>query len=123
MVKEITVGITRKPETDEYRVFWKEGNKYVESKAYYTNEPLDAVLTLGSVFRRAKKNGAQISVSDSKYTQKLVDKYGHEGIFTDIPELEVPYDMSDRQAQEFSREDTEARMSPHMRMMREYGVG
>jgi hypothetical protein len=112
MAKEITIGITRKPSTDEYRVFWKEGKKDIESKAYYTDDALDAVNTLESI----RNSSPEVEVSTAKVTQNLIQKYGvSEGI--------EPYDMSHRQAQEFHRESRECRETPHMKRMREYGVG
>lgn len=112
MTNQITIGITKKPSTGEYRVFWKEGNKDIESRAYYTDDPLDAVNTLQSIQDRHP----EANISSAKFTNNLITKYFGS-------DKEVPYDMSDRQAMELAEEERECRETPHRRQQRLYGVG
>ena len=57
----VTIGIARSPE-DEYRVFWKEGNKDIEAKAYYTDDPEDAVNTLIDTMRQAARRTIPLNI-------------------------------------------------------------
>jgi hypothetical protein len=73
----VILGITRVPETKEYRVFWKQGNKDDEAKACYADDPEDAVNTLLYIFNDPRQTkGYNVRLSDAKYTRDLVSKYG-----------------------------------------------
>lgn len=76
---EITIGISKRPITGEFVVFWKEGNKTYENKAYYTDDPLDAVNTLESILSANQKVGRNIKVSTGSTTETLIRKYGGSG--------------------------------------------
>ena len=71
----VEIGITRKPSTKEFRVFWKENGRDVEAKAYYTDFLTDAVETLYDIESRNEKAGIPAKVSTSKLTSKLVRSY------------------------------------------------
>ena len=63
-------------ETGEFRVFWKdESGKDVESKAYYTDDPEDAVDTLYDISSKLKDTGVEYLISDDKVTGNLLEKY------------------------------------------------
>ena len=71
-----TVGITRVSETDEYRVFWRdERGKDDEAKAYYTDDPEDAVNTAIAVVEDLQSKGKEAELSPAKYTRDIVAKY------------------------------------------------
>jgi hypothetical protein len=118
----VTLGISSRPEWEEYVVFWKEGKKILDGPSMHIDKTgpdpkQEAAAALINSYNWAKKNGFKVSISDSKLTQSLLRGY------KDPVSAPVPYDMSERQAQEFSRESQECKGSPHMRMNREYGVG
>jgi len=71
----VIVGITRKAETDEYRVFWNENRRDDEAKAYYADDPEDAVDTLIDVYERALESGLDIRLTEAQYTRVLISKY------------------------------------------------
>ena len=73
----VVIGITKKPETGEYRVFWKENGKDNEAKAYYTDDPQDAVNSLLSILERQEGIWPTkvVHVSDARTTQNLLGKY------------------------------------------------
>ena len=71
-----TVGITRVSDTDEYRVFWRdERGKDDEAKAYYTDDPEDAVDTLIDTIERAQAAGIDVKLADTQQTKIPVAKY------------------------------------------------
>lgn len=71
-----TVSITRVSDTDEYRVFWEnERGRDVEAKAYYTDDPEDAVDTLIDTIERAQASGIEVELAKTQYTKNLVSKY------------------------------------------------
>jgi len=72
----VTIGITRVSDTDEYRVFWKdEQGRDVEAKAYYTDDPEDAVNTLIDTIERAQASGIEVELTKTQYTKMLISKY------------------------------------------------
>jgi len=71
----ITVGITRIPSTSEYRVFWKDGNRYSEARSGYTDDPEDAVNTLLSTYQTAKERGFNIKITNADFTKGLINRY------------------------------------------------
>jgi hypothetical protein len=74
----ITVGITRKSETNEYRVFWRENGVDSEDKAAYTDDPQDAVFTAIATIRRAREYGYNVELSNAKYTIAMFVKHAPE---------------------------------------------
>ncbi len=71
----ITVGITKKASTGEYRVFWKAWGRDIEDKAYYTSDAEDAVYTLIAILKETLDLGLPIKMSDARYTIDLVARY------------------------------------------------
>ena len=71
----ITVGITKKVSTGEYRVFWKAWGKDIEDKAYYTPDAEDAVFTLMATLESTLDLGLPIKMTDARYTIDLVARY------------------------------------------------
>ncbi len=67
----VVVGITRQPEWNQYKVFWKDGNKDDEAKAYYTDDPEDAVNTLIAVL----SGHPETTMTEARTTINLVNKY------------------------------------------------
>lgn len=71
----VEIGITKRPSTGEYRVFWKENGRDIEARAYYTNDYVDAVDTLFNIEDQNRTIGIPTRVSDSRSTMSLVRKY------------------------------------------------
>lgn len=71
----VVIGISKKPSTGEYRVYWKENGKDSEAKAYYTDYPIDAVETLFDIETRSQLAGIPVRVSDDRVTSFLISKY------------------------------------------------
>lgn len=74
--KKVTIGITKRPATGEFVVFWKEGNKCDEGKACYENAQKDAAGTLKATAKWAKKKGYQVKISKAVATERIMKKYG-----------------------------------------------
>ena len=71
----ITIGITYDDSTEEYRVFWKEDGRDIEAKAYYTDDPEDAVQTMNSIVRQALDSGIEPKVSVDAETRRQIGEY------------------------------------------------
>ncbi len=71
-----TIGIIRVPDTDEYRVFWKdERGKDIEAKAYYTDDPEDAANTMICILEEAQAKGQDTKLASTELTLRLISKY------------------------------------------------
>ena len=68
----VMIGISKVPGTDEYRVYWKENGRDSESKAYYTDDSLDAVGTLLNISTRNEVKGIPTKVSGDRTTSSLI---------------------------------------------------
>ena len=70
MPKEVTLGVSKAGAYPrEYRVFWKEDRRYDEGKAYYTDDLVDAGLTLAKVAREASNQGYRVRISGALITK------------------------------------------------------
>lgn len=63
-----------KPSTGEYRVFWKDNNRFDEPKTYYTDDLEDAVNTLITIYEEGKSQGLDIVISDARSTVDLISR-------------------------------------------------
>ena len=73
-MEDVVLSIVKDKETDEYKVTWKEGKKYSEAKTYYTNDLVDAVLTLVATARKARRLGYNVKISSSKLTSSALHR-------------------------------------------------
>ena len=71
----ITIGITQNLEFNEYRVYWHENGRDIESKAAYETDATAAVGTLLAAVDHAESLGLEVEVSDAAYTRKLIQQY------------------------------------------------
>jgi hypothetical protein len=126
----VTIGVSVRPEWNEYVVFWKEGNKILDGpsahidRGHTKEDRYNAIeevrMTLQDKFEWARKNGFNVRISPSKLTQGFLPSNYN---LVDTKIKEIPYYMSDSQAAEFAEEARECRETPHMRQQRLYGVG
>jgi len=73
MPKEVTLGVSCiRDVPGEYRVFWKEGSRSDESKTYYTQDLVDAGLTLAKVAREAARWGRRVRISKARMTLRAL---------------------------------------------------
>jgi len=72
---QIIVGITRDPDTREYKVFWVHGGESQEEPAYYTDDPQDAVDTMLATVSRGREQGRDIVITDTTFTQGLINRH------------------------------------------------
>ena len=71
----VEIGISKKPSTGEFRVFWKENGKDIEARAYYTDWWQDAVDTLLTIELHNNASGIPTSISSGKSTTSLLRRY------------------------------------------------
>lgn len=75
----VVLSISRLSDTNEYKVVYKESLpdgrlRLDEAKAYYTNDPEDAVLTLRDEIAQLLVSGRAFKLG-SKYTLRLVNRF------------------------------------------------
>lgn len=71
----VIIGIRRRLGSDEYKVYWKEDEKYDENKAYYTPDLEDAVSTAVKMIETARVQGLQVQLSGAQFTTRLISIY------------------------------------------------
>ena len=74
----IVIGIQKRLEDEgDYRVFWRKDGKDDEGKAYYTNDPEDAVGTMVALSRSPKLSGTyeKIEISQDKKTMGFLSRF------------------------------------------------
>lgn len=71
----VTIGITRKADTDEYKVYWRENGRYNEARTYYTDDPEDAVFALIDIIERSREAGEDAEPSNARFTLDLISRY------------------------------------------------
>ena len=76
----VTLGISSRPEWNEYVVFWKEGKKILDGPSAHIDKDgpdpkQEAAESLVNSYNWAKKNGFNVSISGSKLTQDILQKY------------------------------------------------
>ena len=76
----VTLGISSRPEWNEYVVFWKEGKKILDGPSDHIDRSdpdagQDAVQSLLNKFQYAQKAGYNVTISQSKLVKKLLESY------------------------------------------------
>lgn len=97
------IGITRVKDTGEFKVYWRGSGIDREARAYYTEDPEDAALTLSDELKRARESGEQVGIIDAVLTLRLISKYSpglliaetRRAVQTDPPEIEALEDYED----------------------------
>lgn len=67
----IVLSIRYLPNTNEYKVMWKQNNVTVESKSYYTDNLDDAKQTLKATYNQAMRKGLFVTLSNKQLAEEL----------------------------------------------------
>ena len=67
----IVLSIRYLPNTNEYKVMWKQNNRLVEAKSYYTDDLDDAKQTLKATYKKALKEGIFVTLSNKQLAEEL----------------------------------------------------
>jgi hypothetical protein len=76
-MRTVQLGLKRLPETNEWKITWKEDGVYKEGPTYYTDAFDDAVMTAVAERKRLVDKGGRVSVTKGLYN--AIAKLGREG--------------------------------------------
>lgn len=72
--KLVTIGL-QKTEYGQYRIYYKENGRDIDSKACYVDDYIDAFLTLQRIYRDVAMKGHEVKIATSKVLDEVTRKY------------------------------------------------